>query len=43
MMQRDRRQSNPPVAATHQQLTRTVSPHSCDQCASNRFRNDACR
>ena len=23
-------------------LSRTVSPHSCDQCASNRFRNDAC-
>ena len=23
-------------------LTRTVSPHSCDQCASNRFRNDGC-
>ena len=23
-------------------LSRTVSPHSCDQCASNRFRNDGC-
>ncbi|QNI46819.1 glycosyltransferase family 9 protein [Synechococcus sp. A15-60] len=23
-------------------LSRTVSPHSCDRCASNRFRNDGC-
>ena len=23
-------------------LARTISPHSCDRCASNRFRNDAC-
>ena len=23
-------------------LSRTISPHSCDQCASNRFRNDGC-
>lgn len=23
-------------------LSRTISPHSCDRCASNRFRNDAC-
>ena len=23
-------------------LSRTVSPFSCDQCASNRFRNDGC-